>query len=188
MSSVSPRSSALSRASSMKRSRHDMSDFTDKLEANILPVLLVAAVVAAGVVAWVAHNYEQVVTAHGWRELFTNGFLAGVTLLAVLGCVAWVTAHAYMHSDKTIRMVLLGIFVAAAALLVAIAWFYFRRDDVTVAFYLTVALVAGVLVHTYFCWRALAVMGVAAMVPAVLLGAFLLWQFWPSSSTTVSTA
>lgn len=187
--SVSPRSSALSRASSLKRSHSDMSDLAGYLEANIKPVLVVAALVVTVVVAWlVGDKYEAATVRQGWPEVTRNGTLAGAVLLAVLAVTAWVTAHAYMSADRTIRMALLAIFVAVAVLVAVALWMYFSEDRVTVAFYLVVAAVLLVAVHTYLCWRELAMMGVVGMVPAVLLGLFLLWQFWPESSATPATS
>lgn len=180
--SVSPRSSALSRASALKRSSHDMSDFTNRLEANIMPVLQVAALVVCVVIAWiVGERYEATTVRLAWPEVTRNGTLAGAVLLAVLACTAWVTAHAYMVADHTMRLVLLGLFALVAVLLAVAAWMFFREDRVTAAFYLVVAAILAVAVHTYLCWRHLAMFGLAAMVPMILLVLFLLWQFWPES-------
>lgn len=178
--SSSPRSSALARAKDSRRCHDGVHDLTHRLAANILPVLLLAAVVVSAVIAWlVGSRYEAVAVSKGWAEVFRYGTLAGVALLAILGVTAWVTAHAYMHSDPTYRMVLLAIFVGVSVVLGLALYFFFCRNDRTVAFYLTVVAVLAVLVHTYLCWRAMGLMGVVGMVPAVVLGAYLLYRFWP---------
>lgn len=174
-SSVSPRSSALS---SRRVSRSDMP--MEWVADNVTAVLAIAAVVACIVVAVIAKDYEAKAAAHAWNSLFRNGPLAGVALLAVLGCTAWVTGEAFHKSDSMVRQVLLGIFVLAAVVLAVIAYLFFRKDDIQWAFYLSVALTVAVLVHTYLCWKACHLLGVVGMVPALLLCVFLLYHFWPS--------
>lgn len=189
--STSPRSTVLGRSSAMKRGRSDtfglhrsdMFTLPHSLEENLLSVLVLAAVVVAAVVAYVVgDHYAAVAAQQSWQEVFQNPVLAGVALLAVLVCTAWVTAHAYMHSDHFARWVLLAIFVVAAVVLSVALWLFFRRhDDRTIAFYLVVLAVVGLVVHTWFCWRALRVMGLVGMLPAILLGVFLLYHFWPDN-------
>ena len=187
--SSSPRSSALSRASSQRSRKSGYSSLTARLEDNIMPVLLLAAIVASAVIAWIVGNrYEPKALADGWNEVFRNAPLAGVALLTVLGVTAWVTAHSFMRGDDTARMALLVIFVLVALLLAVAMWFFYRRDDRTVAFYLVVATTVAGLVHTYFCWRSWGVMGVVGMVPAVLLLVFLLWHFWPEGNDEAAAA
>lgn len=180
--SSSPRSSALSRASSLKGPRSSVSDLTYRLESNIRPVLMLAAVVAAVVIAWmVGGSYEEVAAELHWADVLQNGTLAGVCLLGVLGVTAYVTAHAFMHADHTARMVMLALFVGIAVVLGIAAYLFFCRtgSDRKVAFYLVVAVVLAVLVHTYFVWRATDLWHACGMIPAVALGALLLWKFWP---------
>lgn len=175
MTSVSPRSSVLSRCVPMTPCK----EWTVRLEANILPILLVAAVVVSVAVAWIAKDYETVSTDMKWPTTFRSGTLAGVSLLAAAGCTAWVTAKAYSHGDHTARLLLLALAVGVSVCLGVATWLYFRSHDYHAAFYLVVAATLGVLVHTYFCFRHLRTVGVVGMVPAVLVCAFLLWRFWP---------
>lgn len=186
--SASPRSSVLGRSSAMKRGRSSVDSLTMRLEENLLPVLVIAAVVVAAVVAFIiGDDYSTVASQQSWQDVFQNPVLAGVVLLAVLVCTAWVTAHAYMYSEKTARWVLLAIFVGAAVVLGVALWLFFcRPDDRTVAFYLVLVVALGLLVHTWLCWRALRVMGVVGMLPALLLGVFLLWHFWPDNVSTAA--
>lgn len=188
--SVSPRSSALTRAGTLRKSSHDMSYFTSRLEDNIMPVLAVAALIVGLVIAWfVGERYEATTTRFNWPEVTRNGCLAGVVLLAVLCVTAWVTGSAYMKADHTMRLVLLGLFLLVAVLLAVAAWMYFREERMHAAFYLVVAAALAVAVHTYLCWRDLGLYGAAAMIPAILLVLFLLWQFWPETvaSTPATT-
>ena len=110
--STSPCSTVLGRSSAMKRGRSDtfglhrsdMFTLPHSLEEN-LSVLVLAAVVVAAVVAYVVgDHYAAVAAQQSWQEVFQNPVLAGVALLAVLVCTAWVTAHAYMHSDHFCSM------------------------------------------------------------------------------------
>lgn len=186
--SSSPRSSALSR-SSLQRSRRSVgvSSLTRQLDENIMMILVLAAVVVAAAIAWiVGERYHQRAVSLGWDELFQNGVLAGVALLLVLLVTAWITAQCYMRAHGMERWALLGIFVVIAVLLGVAAWYFWRRQDRNVAFYLVVAATVLGLVHTFLCFRAYQFMGVAGMVPAVLLLAFLLWRFWPEDEPAAS--
>ena len=188
-SSVSPRSSTLPR--SMPISSCYTKEWTAQLEENILPVLLVAAAVASAVVAWIARDYEMVTHDRKWPHCSQSGVLAGVSMLAALGCAAWVTSRVYEKSDHFYRMLLLGLFAASAVLLGVVAWMYFRTQEMNVAFYLACALVAVLLGHTYVCFRYWGSAGVLAMVPAVLLALFVAWCLYPDDgpmSVTSATA
>lgn len=181
--SVSPRSTALSRAG-QKRYGNDMSDFTRRLESNIDVVLQGAALLVAVVIACiVGERFDSVTIQQNWPEVTRNGCLAGVVLLAVLCVTAWVTGWAYMKADHTVRLVLLGLFLAVAVLLTVAFWMYFREDRMYVAFWLVVAALVGVAVHAYLCYREVMMYGALAMVPLALLCLFLIWQFWPESSS-----
>ena len=186
-SRTSPRTSALSRASSLPRYRSGVSDLAMRFEENVLPVLLLVAVVAAAAIAWVVGaRYEKVAADEGWADVFRCGTLAGVALLIVLGCTAWVTAYAYMHSASTARMVLLALFLGIAVVTGVALWLFFNRDERTIAFYLMVAVAVAVLVHCYLVWRASHFMGLIGMVPAVVFVAYLLWRFWPACLTSTA--
>lgn len=185
--STSPRSRSLASAG-YKRSSHDMSDFTRRLEDNIQVVLqLVALVVAVVIAVIVGERFDATTINHEWPEVTRNGCLAGVVLLAVLGVTAWVTAWAYMSADHTMRLVLLGLFALVAVLLAVAFWFYFREDRMNVAFWLVVAALVGVAVHAYLCYREVMLYGAVAMIPLALLCLFLIWQFWPESTGLTST-
>lgn len=185
--SVSPRSSILGRGSA-KRTHSDVSSLVHRLEENLLPVLVVAAVVVAAVVAFIVGDDYQTVAAHqSWPDLLQNPVLAGTVFVSVLVCTAWVTAHAYMHSDHMARWALLAIFVVAAVVLGVALWLFFcRPDDRTVAFYLVLVVAVGLLVHTWLCYRALHFMGVLGMVPVLVVGVVLLWYFWPDRVTSAA--
>jgi hypothetical protein len=158
--------------------RRGASNLTARLEENIVPVLLLAAIVVAAVIAWlVGDRYEAFAAADGWHTFFRNGALMGTLFLGALLCVAWVTAHAYMHADNTIRMALLALFVGIAVLAGFSLWLYFKETpDARLAFWLLLVAVVGVLVHTYLVWMHAKVMGVVGMLPLIVVGVYLLWR------------
>lgn len=178
--SASPRSSILGRGSAKRTRGGDSMHLVSRLEENLLPVLVAAAVVVAAVIAFIiGDDYQSVTTQLSWPELLQNPALAGAVLAGVLVCTAWVTAHAYMHSDQMYRWILLGIFVGAAVVLGIALWLFFcRPDDRLVAFWLVVLVAVGLVVHTWVCYRALHFMGILGMVPVLVVGVLLLWYFW----------
>lgn len=177
--SSSPRSSALLARSKLA---HRSSDLLNRLEHNIMPVLMVAAVVVTLVICWMVGDQYAAKTS-AWPEVLHKGTVAGALLLLAFAGVAWATAMAFSSSsDQTTRMVLLALFVAVAVAFGVAMWFHFRREDPHhVAFYLMVAVLVAALVHSYLVWVAVDTMGVVGMLPAALAVAFLVYQFWPDS-------
>jgi len=154
------------------------------LENNLCCVLLLAAILVAGLIAYfVDEHYATVAVAKGWHEFFHNSFLAGVLLLAVLATTACITCKVYPHACKRFRMILLGLFVGIAAVFaVSLYLFFVKNDDrnsVLAAFWLMVVAVVGVLAHTYILWMFHQWMGVLGMVPLIVAGLYLLWRFFP---------
>ena len=171
-----PRSSPLNVLSSRRRGAN-LVNVNARLEDNAVPLLILAAVIVAAVAAWIVGE-RYAVNHDAINSFFRNGPLAGVLFLAVLVCTAWVTGHCLMHGDRTLRMLLLVVFVVVAVLVLTAFWFYYRSHDQTVAKWLAIAaLVAGVF-HTYLCWRCAEVQGVIAMVPAALFLVLMVWRFW----------
>lgn len=183
--SASPRSSCppvLARSSAMKSSRHsDGYVYWARLSQHIVPVLLGAAVILAGILAWIARDHTVRVTALGWPEFSRYGPLCGLVLLAVLALVGYGTACAYNASmDYTGQMVLVGLFVAVAALLCVAFWLFYRSADYSTAFYVMIAVAAVALVHVYFVWRTGDTTALLCHVPLVVTLGFLLWAYWRS--------
>lgn len=174
----STRSSSLTRVSSSRRGASS-NDFLRQLGDNILPTLVLVAVVVALVIGYIAGPYYDAKT-ENWWEIFKNTMVAGVGLTVALGAAAWVTAMCYMHADQSTRMLVLGLFAAAAVLLVIAAWMYFRRSDQRhVAFYLVLAALVALAVHTYLCFREDGVMALAGMALLVFVVAYCVYKFWP---------
>jgi tryptophan-rich sensory protein len=179
--SASPRSCPpqLARSSPIKPSRGiDGALYWARLTDYILPVLLVAAVVAAAVLCWIARCHSTYAREHCWPEFAQSGPLAGFVLLVVLCLVAYGTACAYRMSDYTGQMVLLGTFVAVVVLLAVALWLSHRSGDHHTAFYVMIAVAIVALVHAFYVWRTMDTMALVCCVPFLVLVAFLLYRYW----------
>mgnify|MGYP006948854022 CR=1 FL=1 len=181
---ASPRSTCppqLARSTPMKVSRSiDGSLYWARLNDNVVPILLGAAVLAAAVLCYIAKDHSMYVRDQCWPEFSQSGPLAGFVLLAVLCLVAYGTACAYRASDYVGQMVLLGTFVAVAVLLAVAFWLFYRTHDHHTAFYVMVAAAVVALVHAFYVWRSMDTVALVCCLPFLILVGFLLWAYWRS--------
>ena len=161
---------------SMPRASSMSSSLSDLVGQKMLVVFLVLAVVVVVLLCYIARDHCAIARSSRWPRWSHHSALCAAALAVVFLLAAWGTYRAYTMSMSP--NVLLGLFLAVAAVyLLAFHQFYYcgRYRN---AFWLMVLATVLVAVHVWFAWKTGDQQATLLCVPLLAVSALIAWMFW----------